>query len=332
MGTSAAKIAANRRNAAKSTGPKTLAGKKASAMNATRHALLAVAPVLPGIEKAEDWEAHRSGTLASLAPVGYLETVLAGRVAELLWRLGRLTRYETENTASKLETVEANLEKSLRLKSSFMGKGVFGNTPTLLQEELTMRTKCLEGFRDLHEMGEEEKIPPEAMGAALSSVALHASVDFEDVKFSFLPPEADELEWDEWDGWTKASVLQAVDAILAVTKKAYLKAAGADEAWQTCADLAKKDVRVATEALREAEARLQRSVRARVLLSAKGLEKVARYETHLERSLYRALHEIQRMQAARNGAGGTLPMALDVDVSVVPRAPGPKLRVLKERT
>ncbi len=37
MGASAAKIAANRKNALKSTGPKTLAGKQASSLNATRH-------------------------------------------------------------------------------------------------------------------------------------------------------------------------------------------------------------------------------------------------------------------------------------------------------
>jgi len=328
MGASAAKIAANRRNASKSTGPKTLVGKKVSAMNATRHAVLSVVPVLPGVEKVEEWESHRSGTLASLAPVGYLETTLADRVASLLWRLGRVTRYETENTASKLETVEADLEESLRFKSSLsstfgMGRAVYGTTPAQIREELEIRTETVKGFLYLRESGENDPIPPEAAEAALADVARRAEVELEDVRLPFLPPEADELGWDKWDGWTKAIVLQVVGAVLAVTKKTYLRAGGAEEAWRSCGALAEADVHVAAQALRDAEAKLQRSVRSRVLLSSEGLEKVARYETHLERSLYKALHELQRLQAARTGMGGA-PMALDVDVSVGPRLDGPE--------
>lgn len=44
--------------------------------------------------------------------------------------------------------------------------------------------------------------------------------------------------------------------------------------------------------------------------------KLARYETSLERSLYKALHEFQRLQAARLGQPVPLPEAVDVDISV----------------
>src|SRR5436190_1169471 len=44
-------------------------------------------PVVPGLERPADWEAHRAGILDSLAPAGLLETRLAERVALLLWRL-----------------------------------------------------------------------------------------------------------------------------------------------------------------------------------------------------------------------------------------------------
>ena len=40
-----------------------------------------------------------------------------------------------------------------------------------------------------------------------------------------------------------------------------------------------------------------------------------RYETMLERSIYKALHELERIQAKRNGENIPLPIALDVDVS-----------------
>jgi len=45
------------------------------------------------------------------------------------------------------------------------------------------------------------------------------------------------------------------------------------------------------------------------------LQKLSRYEGSMERSLYRALHELQRLQAARQGRQVPLPVALDIDVS-----------------
>ena len=49
---------------------------------------------------------------------------------------------------------------------------------------------------------------------------------------------------------------------------------------------------------------------------ANAFSKLSRYEATIERSLYKALHELQRLQAARRAEGGvTLPVAVDVDVS-----------------
>ncbi len=43
--------------------------------------------------------------------------------------------------------------------------------------------------------------------------------------------------------------------------------------------------------------------------------KLARYDAMLERSLFRALHELERLQAARAGHPVTPPLAVDIDVS-----------------
>jgi hypothetical protein len=51
---------------------------------------------------------------------------------------------------------------------------------------------------------------------------------------------------------------------------------------------------------------------------ANAFSKVSRYEIPIERSLYRALHELQRVQAARRAEGEVSPPgAVDVDVSGV---------------
>jgi hypothetical protein len=112
MSTTAAKAAANRRNALASTGPRSADGKAVAARNATRHGLTAAATVLPHVETAADWEAHRAAAVASLAPAGYLEQELADRVALLLWRLRRVARAERESVALRQESVERDVEQA----------------------------------------------------------------------------------------------------------------------------------------------------------------------------------------------------------------------------
>src|ERR687883_147224 len=85
---------ANRRNALKSTGPKTPEGKAAVRYNAMKHGLLSEDVVLlPG----EDEAALRElGELLreELQPVGELENLLVDRISAAHWRLRRLGRVE----------------------------------------------------------------------------------------------------------------------------------------------------------------------------------------------------------------------------------------------
>ena len=53
---------------------------------------------------------------------------------------------------------------------------------------------------------------------------------------------------------------------------------------------------------------------------ANAFSKLSRYEATIERSLYKALHELQRLQAARRAEGSVQPpVAVDVEVSGVSR-------------
>ncbi len=53
---------------------------------------------------------------------------------------------------------------------------------------------------------------------------------------------------------------------------------------------------------------------------ANAFSKLSRYETAIERSLFKALHELQRLQTARRANGEvTPPVAVDVDISGVSR-------------
>ena len=92
-------------------GPKTEEGKEVARWNAARHGIRSPAPVVPGVEKKEDWEDHRGGVLESLSPEEHLEMVLAERVALLSWRLpaspatrSRASRYSRRGLRTTSQT------------------------------------------------------------------------------------------------------------------------------------------------------------------------------------------------------------------------------------
>jgi hypothetical protein len=92
--TSFRQIEANRRNALKSTGPKTEAGKRQSRCNAVRHGLTAET-VIGALEDAEDYQAFEATVIADYDAQSAIERELVLRLASLLWRLRRATIMET---------------------------------------------------------------------------------------------------------------------------------------------------------------------------------------------------------------------------------------------
>jgi len=87
-------VSANRRNAAKSTGPRTENGKLQSRRNAVRHGLTA-RTVVTTMEDAEEFERFAAAIGADYKPTSAIEYELVARLASLLWRLRRSTLIET---------------------------------------------------------------------------------------------------------------------------------------------------------------------------------------------------------------------------------------------
>jgi hypothetical protein len=88
-----ARLRANRRNAQNSTGPKTAEGKGRSALNATGHGILSQVIHLPEAEM-NSYNEFTERYVASLQPVGAVETELANSCADLQFRLHRLAAAE----------------------------------------------------------------------------------------------------------------------------------------------------------------------------------------------------------------------------------------------
>ncbi len=88
-----AQITANRRNAQKSTGPRTAAGKGVVAQNALCHGLTAKAVVLFD-EKSDDFAAFHGEFRAAYQPADAIEEDLVERIVVCAWRLRRAVRAE----------------------------------------------------------------------------------------------------------------------------------------------------------------------------------------------------------------------------------------------
>lgn len=75
--------------------------------------------------------------------------------------------------------------------------------------------------------------------------------------------------------------------------------------------VARHQLEKAEERARDVEQQIVEKRRARILPNAEELQKIARYEAHLSREMYRALHELEALQTRR--AGGAAPLGrLDV--------------------
>jgi len=91
-------IDANRRNAKKSTGPCTPAGKACSARNNTRHGFFTRALVLssgPSAEDPAEFERLRAAFRNDFQPASHYERVLVDVLATCMWRARRVRRFES---------------------------------------------------------------------------------------------------------------------------------------------------------------------------------------------------------------------------------------------
>jgi hypothetical protein len=274
--------------------------------NATRHGIRSPAPVIPGVEKKEEWEEHRDGVIESLSPVGHLEEVLAERMALLSWRLHRVIRYETESIALFQEKAEDDLARERRFESGpDRPEAVRGNAKSdeqdykLLKRFSKMKDdKRLSSFdADIIIWGAMECADKVAEGE-VDSLELLESIS--------VPGLPDSDSWEGYEGWTAGLVRAVIEKVAKATDEEpeeLLEAAIRSAKWK--AERSKLEAE-------KVELDLRNMARERLLPDEKTLEKVARYEAHLSRLFYKTLHELEALQTRRSG--GSAPLArLDVD-------------------
>jgi hypothetical protein len=113
--TSTARVEANQKNAQKSTGPRTLAGKERSKMNGLKHGLRAEEAVLPTESRAE-FDDHMADWDADWRPRSVTRRFFVERAGLSAWRLKRCVRVETDRLSDRATKALAKWDKSHRLR------------------------------------------------------------------------------------------------------------------------------------------------------------------------------------------------------------------------
>ncbi|MHB1557555.1 MAG: hypothetical protein ACYC61_08750 [Isosphaeraceae bacterium] len=107
--TSAARVEANRRNARKSTGPRTQAGKDRSRFNAVNHGLRSKLLILPGEDPAA-LDARMQSWTSIIQPQDDIERYLVQRAVNVSWQLDRADRAWTARL--RTHAAEAAIKRS----------------------------------------------------------------------------------------------------------------------------------------------------------------------------------------------------------------------------
>ncbi len=307
------KLAANTQNATKSTGPRTVAGKRRSKMNATAHGLRAIAPVLPGEDPAA-WDAFRAGVAADLCATGALETELAERVAVLTWRLRRVATFEVASAVAPPPPPA----KPFGYFSLPLEPAPEEPTPEDVAEDLAAAERELADLRHFAEL-----LPKVSAGESLSGPdgmrvlrRLATYLPEPDAPEADIDVDADEFlaalgvpeRWTDcpeaWDGWTPEVMRTGLERLATPaewTVERLLTTAAHFDAEDVAAGILKVDgfrcelaTATAGKAEREANAARRKAVPDEAALAA-----VMRYEPHLAGQLAQALDMLARVQDAR---------------------------------
>ena len=178
--------------------------------------------MVPGVEKAEDWEESRNGMLEDLSPLGSLELALAERVAVLAWRLHRVTRYETEAIAISQEKIEHEVAQD-RKYSANVSEGIHPDDVRGNVKYTAARHRLLKRYPKLED---EKKLDTTDADNILRSALYSADVvddgeaDPEELQERVsIPGVPDDAQWEDFEGWTAGMVRAGLEAIANATNE-----------------------------------------------------------------------------------------------------------------
>ena len=205
MPASAARIAANQRNAAKSTGPKTVEGKENSRRNALKHGLTGEGIVLPN-EDAAEVERRLAAFQEELQPSGEVGRSLVRRAAVLSVRMDRSVSQESAALSGQVRQAEADFvvpegvdaAEAARLRAEAGRRAMFdpSREATLARKyEAAAERGFFRALKELRQLEKQTKAADPAVAAEVfqQELASFLSSKEMDAEFDAMYPEFAEV-------------------------------------------------------------------------------------------------------------------------------------------
>jgi hypothetical protein len=284
-------LAANRCNAQKSTGPKTPEGRAVSKMNALKHGILSKEVLVRGLnikESSRELSALHDWFWQELNPAGPMEEMLVDQIVTTHWRLRRALTAESGEIALSVDGGQWNRSRP-NLKLKVMRWELSGDPVHAVQDSVLGNSVLKRWLGEVRAQVEKDG---ELTEAAVQKFQYHdkqnrLSLALENLRLR-LSQNANGADEATRRGENKKQALAFIDRELA------------DLRWlqNRCA---KREA--ADEEARQAAAALP---------SMEVLEKILRYETKLERQMYRAVSQLERLRRMRQGEAIPPPMTMEV--------------------
>jgi hypothetical protein len=310
------RLLANRQNALRSTGPKTMRGKRTVSRNAITHGILAREVVITagdGEESQEEFDALIEDLENGYQPVGAVEELHVQIIATALWRKARVLRAENGEIRRQLDTAAGN--RALRnsdkgnfaLASQEMGSRLYNPENQTDQKISTMdrwtaaqvaQSSARESQSGLEYLtallrGAKSEIQSdgyisENLRKKIFSIACLWDYGFALVCLNATPRRAGMKD--------PASKTETSNADVVVIIEDRLERLGA----------LKEYVFEREKLAEDAEARSYS------LPSASATEKLLRYEAHVDRQLSRTMDQLERLQRRRKGENVPPPLNINL--------------------
>jgi hypothetical protein len=297
--TSEDQLKANRKNAEHSTGPKSPEGKKTSSMNALKHGILSNHLFISSVVEDTDYKAFADFMelfFEEMQPIGMLETMLVDRLLSTHWRLRRL--HIAETGFIKKQIVPHHMQQILEMTKEH------GESRKEGVDGFFRRMRTSRGCALLENQWQAVSETIEEHGLPLSkgmTMALNEELGGE-------------------SGFYKAECVSQCNWIVANNGGAKPMSTEDEKEINEYALKCAKDLQKFFHGISEIlemdeEAVRKADLQSKLVPSLDQLEKLQRYDAHLQRIFLQTLHELQRIQAARLGSPAPFAAALDVTIN-----------------
>jgi hypothetical protein len=239
-------ITANRKNAQKSTGPRSSVGKSATKRNALAHGLRAAEVLLPD-EDESVYRQFKQEVFDHFAPANALESEFVERIVSYFWRLRRCRRVEATLLGGGAQVMEPILQTGHQSYVDALVRQKNLRPINELSHAEVLRRVLILRLQDPSGYVESDRIIDNVSNEDLAEAAIEATKE---------EKQRNPLTYDIALGFSEST---------------------------------SKDDR---------------------------LSKLARYETSLDRALYRCIHELQRWQAIRMDQPASAPPTVDLNVTI----------------